>query len=109
MPGCIEKPIYKTRHKPGASDGKSGCAGRSPATSLKPGGNGSDGIAEIVVRNDDGSVSTYDSKFEFQLLDFDVVDENDDGVFEPGECVIIKNIRIRNSGMKTMGFSRESH
>lgn len=51
-------------------------------------------------------MSTYDSKFEFQLLDFDVVDENDDGVFEPGECVIIKNIRIKNSGMTALKLIR---
>lgn len=65
-----------------------------------------DGTAEILVRNDDGSVSTYDSKFEFPLLDFDVVDENDDGVFEPGECVIIKNIGIKNIGMTALVLIR---
>ena len=99
MPGCEQVPTYTTRHKSGASDGKDGAPGLTPATSLQHGHDGLDGTAEILVHNDDGSISTYDSKFEFQLLGFDIVDENDDGVFEPRECVIIKNIRIKNSGM----------
>lgn len=99
MPGCEQVPTYTTRHRPGASDGKVGASGRTPATSLNVGQNGLDGTGSIHVRNDEGSISTYHSKFEFQLLGFDVVDENDDGVFEPHECVIVKNIRIKNSGM----------
>jgi len=106
VPGCGQVPTYTTRHKPGASDGKEGFSGRTPAASLIPGQDGLDGTTGILVRKDDGSVSTYDSKFEFQLLDFDVVDENDDGVFEPGECVIIKNIRIKNSGMTALKLIR---
>lgn len=106
MPGCEPVPTYTTRHKPGASDGKDGASGRTPVTSLSPGQDGLDGTAGILVRNDDGSVSTYDSKFEFQLLGFDVVDQNDDGVFEPRECAIIKNIRIKNSGMTALTLIR---
>lgn len=97
-PSYRQVPVYTTRHKPGASDGRKGPSGCTPAALLKPGRDGLDGTAAILVRNDDGSVSTYDSKFEFQLLDFEVVDENDDGIFEPSECAIIKNIRIKNSG-----------
>ena len=106
MPGCEQVPTYTTRHKPGASDGNDGATGRTPATSLKPGQDGLDGTAGILVRRDDGSISTYESKFEFELLGFDVVDQNDDGVFEPRECVIIKNIRIKNSGMTPSALIR---
>ena len=106
MPGCEQVPTYTTRHKPGASDGNDGASGHTPATSLKPGQDGLDGTAGIHVRRDDGSISTYESKFEFELLGFDVVDQNDDGVFEPRECVIIKNIRIKNTGMTTLALIR---
>ncbi|KAL8834147.1 MAG: hypothetical protein Q9170_003894 [Blastenia crenularia] len=95
---CRQMPAYTTRHKAGAPDGNKGSSGRSPAVPVSPGRDGSDGTVGILVRYDDGSVSAYDSKFEFELLGFDVVDENGDGIFEPGECVIIKNIRIKNSG-----------
>ena len=108
MPGCEQVPTYTTRNKPGASDGKDGPSGRAPATSLKPGQDGLDGSARILVRNYDGSVNTYESKFEYQLLGFDVVDENGDGVFEPRECVIIKNIRIKNSGMTGLEINQKS-
>ena len=72
---------------------------------MSPGRNGSDGSFAISVRNGDGSMSTYDSPFDFLLLDYEVVDENEDGIFEPGECAIIRNIRIKNNGI--LG-SRES-
>ena len=102
MPGCVQVPTYTTRHKPAASDGKPGAPGRIPIASLRPGQDGLAGTVGILLRNDDGSFSTYDQKFEYQLLDFDVVDENNDGIFEPGECMIIKNIRIKNSGMTAL-------
>jgi hypothetical protein len=31
-------------------------------------------------------------------VSFDVVDENDDGIFEPGEHLLVKNIRVQNTG-----------
>lgn len=105
---CRQVPTYTTRHKPGAPDGNKGSSGLSPAAPLKPGQDGLPGTVGILVRHDDGSLSTYNSKFEFQLLGFDVVDENGDGVFEPGECVIIKNIRIKNSGTTAFKFNNVS-
>ncbi|KAL8673302.1 MAG: hypothetical protein Q9168_002264 [Polycauliona sp. 1 TL-2023] len=95
---CRQVPVYTSRYKTGASDGKTGPSGRAPATPLHPGQDGLDGTVGLLVRQDNGTVSTYDAIFEFQLLGFDVVDENGDGVFEPGECAIIRNIRIKNSG-----------
>jgi len=97
-PGCKQKPVYTTRRRPAASNGRQGPSGRAPTAALEPGRDGLDGTAAILVRNGDGSISRYDSRFEFQLLDFEVLDENDDGIFEPGECVIIKNFRIKNTG-----------
>jgi len=105
-PRCQQVPTYTTRRKPGASDGERGSSGLAPTAVLTPGRDGLDGTAAIIIRSDDGSVSTYDSKFEFQLLDFEVVDQNNDNIFEPGECAIIKNIRIKNSGTTALTLLR---
>ncbi|KAF2233610.1 hypothetical protein EV356DRAFT_198994 [Viridothelium virens] len=43
-------------------------------------------------------MTSYTSAFEFRLVDFELVDENDDGIFEPGECEIIKEIIVKNTG-----------
>lgn len=87
---------YTSRHRPGAASGPDGEPGRSAAgPSPRKGSDGGSGHASIFVHHQDGSASSpYWAKFEFQLVSFDVVDENDDGIFEPGECAIIKNIRL---------------
>lgn len=59
---------------------------------------GQPGAAVIVVRMQDGGQQTYDSKYNLELIDFDVEDENGDGIFEPGEHAYIRRIRVRNSG-----------
>jgi hypothetical protein len=105
-PGCKQVPTYRTHRKPGATDGEKGSSGRTPTNLLTPGRNGSSGSGAILVRHDDGSVSSYQSHFEFQLIDFEVVDENDDGIFEPGECAIIKNITVKNTGKVTLEESK---
>jgi hypothetical protein len=33
-----------------------------------------------------------------ELIGFDVTDENQDGIFEPGEHILIQHVRIRNTG-----------
>ena len=93
---CVRIPV--SRSKPSASNGMVGASGHCPSASLEAGRDGKKGAAKINVLSNDGSVSSYYSRFEFRLLSFEVTDENDDGIFEPGECVIIKNFRIQNSG-----------
>jgi hypothetical protein len=34
------------------------------------------------------------------VKDFDVIDENNDGINEPGEHLIVRNIVVRNAGGK---------
>ena len=53
-----------------------------------------------VVNYDDGRSETYPTKYDVRLLGFDVVDELEDNVFEPGECLRVRNIRVRNTGRK---------
>jgi len=52
----------------------------------------------IVVNMRDNTQRTYGSKFNLELVDFEVEDGNGDGVLEPGEFAYIKRIRVRNSG-----------
>lgn len=42
--------------------------------------------------------STYPSIYQLKVVSFDVIDENEDGVNEPGEHLFIQNIRVENTG-----------
>lgn len=46
----------------------------------------------------DGRNLSYSGKFILELAGYDICDENEDGILESGEHMIIKNIQIRNSG-----------
>lgn len=70
----------------------------TPATRLFSGNDGNDGTASFVVIDADGTHSHYRTAFDCALLGFELLDENEDGVFEPGESAIIQNIRITNYG-----------
>ena len=59
---------------------------------------GEAGKATFHVRNRGGPDQEYASLYQLELLDFDVEDENGDGIFEPGEHLFIRRIRIRNTG-----------
>ena len=54
---------------------------------------------------------SYTSTFEFNLRDFNVTDEIDDSIFEPGECVHISSLQVENANtnrheMPTPMFTR---
>ena len=97
-PSCGEQPVYKTRSRPRGANGRKGQDGSSPSTTLFSGNAGQDGTASFVVINADGTQSHYRGAFDCLLVGFEVIDENEDGIFEPGECAIIQNIRITNIG-----------
>lgn len=99
--GCGATEVYKEFQKLPACDGKDGQPGASIAGSLSPGTDGHDGCAKIHVRHADGTRHEYSSRFELELVDFDVEDENGDGIFEPGEHLFIRRIRVRNTGMSS--------
>ena len=56
------------------------------------------GTAKIIVQELNGTRKEYPSIYDLELMDFDVEDENGDGIFEPGEHVFIRRIRVRNIG-----------
>jgi len=79
-------------------------SGRDSETTLRP--EDDDGIkglpalrTGIFIKSDNGEVREYtNDKVELKILDFDVVDQNGDGVFEPGDLIRIENITIQNIG-----------
>jgi hypothetical protein len=50
--------------------------------------------------------STYPSIYQLKVVSFDVVDENEDGVNEPGEHLLVKNIRVENTGKLRFTLSK---
>jgi hypothetical protein len=44
------------------------------------------------------SEATYPSPYNLQVVKFDIIDENEDGINEPGEHIIVHNICVRNTG-----------
>ena len=99
--GCGATNVHKDFQRLRALDGQDGQPGASIADSLFPGTDGHDGVATIHVRHADGTRHEYTSRYELELVDFDVEDENGDGIFEPGEHLFIRRIRVRNTGMSS--------
>ena len=96
--GCKSVPIHKDFERVPGGNGRDGRPGLGVDTPLFAGSAGQAGNATIYVTFHDGSQQQYDSCFQLELLDFDVDDENGDGIFEPGEHVFIRRIRVRNTG-----------
>jgi hypothetical protein len=44
------------------------------------------------------SEATYPGVFALQVTKFDIIDENQDGINEPGEHLLVHNIKVRNTG-----------
>ncbi|GES83009.1 collagen-like protein [Rhizophagus clarus] len=40
----------------------------------------------------------YDRIYEFTLMDFDCIPEDNSGIYEPGSRIIIRNIKVKNTG-----------
>ncbi len=59
---------------------------------------GRPGEATIIVTSKTGPERSYRSRYQLELVDFDVEDENADGIFEPGEHIFIRRIRVKNTG-----------
>ena len=96
--GCDPKPIHTRFERTPGLDGRDGKPGASKTTPLFAGAVGQEGTATIVVRLRDGRLKEYTSKYSLELIDFDIEDENGDGIFEPGEYIYVRRIRVRNNG-----------
>ncbi|KAF8540941.1 hypothetical protein BDD12DRAFT_546975 [Trichophaea hybrida] len=83
------------------SDGLDGSCGPDGSLSTMTPRDGPDGIpgsGRITVRQADGSRQSYMSKYTIELVSFQVTDENDDGIIEPGEYIYIERIVVHNKG-----------
>lgn len=96
--GCDPKPVHKDFQRVAAPDGEAGLDGTPVVTTLRKGADGHSGSVTVVVRNDNGEENLYRSVYNLELVDFDIEDENGDGIFEPGEHLFIKRIKVRNTG-----------
>ena len=96
--GCESSPVIRTFKRVPGTDGHDGQPGTPVNTLLFDGTDGTAAQVIIVVEKADGSTAEYDTVYNLELVDFDVEDENGDGIFEPSEHLYIKRIRVRNSG-----------
>jgi hypothetical protein len=96
--GCDAIPVFQKRNRTKGPDGADGQTGAAATAQLLPGSDGAAGRVSIIVRLKTGEQRTYDRKYQLELVDFDLEDENEDGIFEPGEHLFVRRIRVRNSG-----------
>lgn len=80
-------------------DGPRGRNGNPVEDMLLRGAAGPDGRAQVIVRYANGDRPRYDRCYDLELVDFDLEDENGDGIFEPGERVIVRRITVKNAGI----------
>jgi hypothetical protein len=76
--------------------GSSGNSGMSPTTWLPKRRDGRYGSASICAVETDGSARTYSRRYLLMVMDYEIVDESEDGINEPGEHLMIKNLVALN-------------
>ncbi|KAK3683011.1 hypothetical protein B0T22DRAFT_494587 [Podospora appendiculata] len=97
----FSRTAYKTKNHyvPGGNGGRGGDGGSRPTHPLIFGGHdGPPGVSQVLVLGEDGSSVVYSSRYMLEVVEFVVRDENEDGINEPGEHLIISNIVVKNSG-----------
>jgi hypothetical protein len=92
--GCAMQPISKDFQRAKGFDGSDGRPGAQITTPLLSGVAGMDGNATFHVKRADGTIQEYTSCYHLELVDFDIEDENQDGIFEPGW-----NLRTRGASL----------
>lgn len=74
-------------------------AGRLSTAVLQPGKNGDNASVRISVRKENGKVDgPFSTSYKLEILDFDIVDGNDDEIYEFGDEITLTNIRVINNG-----------
>jgi len=79
-------------------DGLDGLRCESPIAPLFPGQDGRNGTVIIVVTSKSGPEQIFRSCYPLELVDLDVEDENEDEIFEPGEHLYVRRVRVKNTG-----------
>jgi hypothetical protein len=78
--------------------GHVGIPGNQPAVYLTGGNSGKNGSTQIRVLRKDNTEATYPGCYKLEVVSFDVLDENEDGINEPGEHLLVRNIKVINKG-----------
>jgi hypothetical protein len=85
--------------------GHTGEPGARPPSYLTGGFSDAQGSSQIRVLMNNDTESTDPTIYKLKVVSFDVVDENEDGVNEPGNHLLVKNIRVENTGKLRSTFS----
>ncbi len=85
--------------KPPGPSGHQGPPGAQPSKYLSGGKSGKEGLTHIRILRKDLTEATYPGRYDLEVVRFDVLDENEDGINEPGEHLLVKNIMVKNKGM----------
>ena len=59
----------------------------------------------IFVKSERGDVKEYtNDRVELEVVEFEIYDEDGDGIFEPGGMIRVENIKVRNFGLFFRGL-----
>ena len=88
-----------TRQNVAGKPGPGGKTGEPSDVTPVNGNDGPDGYAYIYIQKHDGNLDgPFASPYMLEVVEFEVVDGNEDGILEFGEDIVLRNIRVRNSG-----------
>ena len=91
--------MTKSYTNPGGRDGLHGHTGSLPMFKPSRGANGENGMIEMYVQDGPGEErGPYKSSYQLRVVEFDIIDENEDGIYEFGETITMTNIRVKNIG-----------
>jgi hypothetical protein len=93
----------------GGSRGFDGRNGAHASISPKPGPRGRAGRFTIEVEEQNGPSRSYPSRYDLRLVSFTHRNENDDGVYEPGEKAYIGGITLENTGGMPLPSHHDVH
>ncbi|MDB4947254.1 MAG: hypothetical protein JWP97_6788 [Labilithrix sp.] len=88
----------KHHSNPGGSHGPAGRDGRAARAVPQPGPSGASGRFTIEVDRGPRGVARYDRRYDVRLVSFRHRNENDDGIYEPEEKVLVTHVEVENVG-----------
>ncbi|MCB9026539.1 MAG: hypothetical protein H6625_09505 [Bdellovibrionaceae bacterium] len=95
---CTPTYTYDSHYNSGGSDGHDGPSGSPGRGNIQRGAKGPSGKYEVLVSYQNGSIERYAKVFSLSLISYDLIDENNNGIFEPGEKVSVSNMIVKNTG-----------
>jgi len=97
----VENVVQRTPHTNVAGlPGAGGQAGSGSRAKLVNGKDGQNASVFIYIKDPNtGSLAgPYSSAYRLEVVDFDIIDGNEDGILEFGEQITLRNIRVKNVG-----------